>query len=210
MKGDALFVFNLKGIRNGVEMQISKAEMPGRDSRSPHAMGTMLLSALLVNFKIMNKSATFSACRKYRYTLWRCWEGLFWRPGYVMFIGLNPSTADETNDDPTIRRCIRYTRDWDYSGLCMTNLFAFRATSPDDMKAVDNPIGPDNNRTLIDMAEYAEVVVAAWGNDGAYRERGETVGKMIPNLSYLKLTKNGFPAHPLRLPKGLKPILWKE
>ena len=83
-----------------------------------------------------NKTATFSECRKYRYTLWRRWDGLF-ASGYAMFIGLNPSTADETNDDPTIRRCIGYARDWGYGGLCMTNLFAFRATLPKNMKAVD-------------------------------------------------------------------------
>lgn len=125
-----------------------------------------------------------------------------------MFIGLNPSTADATNDDPTIRRCIGYARDWGCDGLCMMNLFAFRATLPKDMKAAEDPVGPENDRTLIFMAEGAEVIVAAWGNNGRYMGRDEKVKAMIPQLHYLRLTKDGFPAHPLYLPKGLKPVLW--
>ncbi len=150
----------------------------------------------------MNKSATFSPCRKYRYMLWRHWGGLF-NHGCAMFIGLNPSTADEILDDPTIRRCIGYAHDWGYAELYMANIFAFRAILPKDMKAADDPIGPDNDQALVDMASLAGVIVAAWGNNGAYQGHGEAVRKMIPNLSYLKLTKNGSPAHPLYLPKGL-------
>lgn len=155
----------------------------------------------------MERSATFSPCRKYRYTLWRTWVDLF-ESGYAMFIGLNPSTADEIEDDPTVRRCIRYARDWGYSGLCMMNLFAFRATLPADMKAAQDPVGPNNERFLIDMSKYAGIVVAVWGVNGSYLGQDSRVQKMIPNLSHLKLTKNGFPGHPLYLPKGLKPIPW--
>ncbi len=127
-----------------------------------------------------------------------------------MFIGLNPSTADETNDDPTIRRCIGYARGWGYSGLCMTNLFAYRARFPKDMKACEDPIGPDNNRTLIKMAKNAGVLIAAWGIDGVYKGRDVEVRKMIPHLNYLSLTKDGFPGHPLFLPKGLRPMPWPK
>ncbi len=155
----------------------------------------------------MERSATFSHCRKYRYSLWRNWNGLF-ASGYAMFIGLNPSTANETNDDPTVRRCIGYAREWGYAGLCMMNLFAFRATSPEDMKAVEDPIGPDNEQALIDMAECAGVIVAAWGIHGTHLGQDDKVRKIIPNLSYLKLTKDGFPGHPLYLKKELKPISW--
>lgn len=126
-----------------------------------------------------------------------------------MFIGLNPSTADEKYDDPTIRRCIGYARDWGYAGLCMMNLFAFRATSPDDMRAAEDPVGPDNDRALIDMAEFAGVIVAAWGVHGTHLGRDEEVRKMIPELHYLQLTKEGIPGHPLYLAKRLKPILWR-
>ena len=80
-----------------------------------------------------------------------------------MFVGLNPSTADETNDDPTIRRCISFAQAWGYEGLCMTNLFAFRATEPSDMMKSPDPVGPENDQALINLAESAGVVVAAWG-----------------------------------------------
>jgi len=156
----------------------------------------------------MKKSAAFSQCRKYRYTLWRLWGGLF-SSGYAMFVGLNPSTADETNDDPTVRRCIRYARDWGYAGLCMTNIFAYRATLPDDMKEVIDPVGPDNNRALIDVSRHAKIVIAAWGVHGSHLGRDEEIRKMIPELYYLKLTKEGFPGHPLYLSKTLKPTSWK-
>lgn len=125
-----------------------------------------------------------------------------------MFIGLNPSTADEVINDPTIRRCIGYTKDWGYSNLCMMNLFAFRETLPILLKKAENPVGPDNDDALLTMAEKAEVVVAAWGNHGSYMGRDEEVKTMLSQLHYLRLTKEGFPNHPLYLPKELKPIPW--
>ena len=156
----------------------------------------------------MEKSAIFSPCRKYRYTLWRHWGGMF-VSGYAMFIGLNPSTADEKVDDPTIRRCIRYAKDWGYAGLCMTNLFAFRATLPEVMKAQVDPIGPDNDMYLLDMASDAEVIIAAWGVNGYYNGRDKEVIGLIKNLHHLGLSNNGYPRHPLYLKKDLKPVLWQ-
>ena len=147
--------------------------------------------------------ATFSPCRQYRYSLWRHWGDPV--GGYAMFVGLNPSTADETMDDPTIRRCIGFAKAWGYAGLCMTNLFAFRATQPADMKAAADPIGPDNNQTLLRMAQGAGVIVAAWGVDGAHLGRGDVVRGMLPNLHFLKLTQAGHPSHPLYLLKTLTP-----
>lgn len=154
----------------------------------------------------MIKSANFSECRTYRYALWRRWEED--HADYAMFVGLNPSTADETNDDPTIRRCIAYAKEWGYSGLCMTNIFAFRATDPDVMKAVNDPIGPENDRWLRKCAEGAGVVVAAWGTHGTHMQRASAVQRLLPMLSYLRLTKDGHPGHPLYLPKTLTPIAW--
>ncbi len=154
---------------------------------------------------LLSSSATFSACRKYRYTLWRNWGDLF-LDGYAMFIGLNPSTADETNDDPTIRRCAGYARDWGYAGFCMGNLFALRATSPAVMKAAKDPIGPDNDRALIGAAESAGVIIAAWGVHGTHLGRDKEIRRMIPRLNYLKMTKSGHPAHPLYLLRGLRPV----
>jgi hypothetical protein len=149
-------------------------------------------------------NAKFSDCRKYRYSLWRRWSDT--GRGYVMFIGLNPSTADETNDDPTIRRCIAFAKAWGYDALCMTNLFAFRATKPSDMMAVDNPVGVDNNQVLLDLSRSAAVIIAAWGANGTYLARDEEVKALLSNLCYLRLTKHGHPSHPLYLPSTLTPV----
>jgi len=123
-----------------------------------------------------------------------------------MFIGLNPSTADETEDDPTIKRCINYSKDWGYGGLCMVNLFAFRATSPSDMRASIEPIGSDNDEWIQKLSKEAGVIVAAWGNNGLYMGRSQNVVNMIPNLMCLKINKTGEPAHPLYQPGSATPI----
>ena len=154
----------------------------------------------------MERSATLSACRTYRYALWRRWG----RGDYAMFIGLNPSTADETNDDPTIRRCIGFARAWGYGALCMANLFAFRATQPADMKKATDPVGWENDHTLQTLARGAGVVVAAWGAHGTHKGRDQSVRLLVPDLHYLRLTKDGHPGHPLYLPADLKPQRWVQ
>ena len=127
-----------------------------------------------------------------------------------MFVGLNPSTAAESVDDPTIRRCVSFARDWGYTGLCMTNLFAFRATKPTDLFRASEPFGPDNDHHLLDAAQSAGVIVAAWGVAGVYRGRDEAVRELLPKMHYLKFTKDGHPAHPLYLPKTANPKPWKS
>jgi hypothetical protein len=124
-----------------------------------------------------------------------------------MFVGLNPSTADETSDDPTLTRCINFAKSWGYGGVCMANLFAFRATEPSVMKASDDPTGTENNKWLKKLAKDAALVVAAWGNDGSYLERSEQVKELLPNLYCLKLNKSGEPAHPLYQAAKLKPMV---
>lgn len=154
-------------------------------------------------------SAILSPCRTYRYELWRKWGDLFDAgAGYAMFVGLNPSTADETEDDPTIRRCIAFAKAWGYSALCMTNLFAFRATDPGDMMVAANPIGPGNDAHLTKCAAAAGIVVAAWGVNGTFMDRETKVRSLLPNLHYLRLTKAGNPGHPLYLPLNLRPVAW--
>lgn len=155
----------------------------------------------------MKRWAHFSPCRRYRYSLWREWGP---HTTYAMFVGLNPSTADETNDDPTVRRCIRFAQDWGYGALCMTNAFAFRATDPRVMKAESEPIGPENDFVLRQLAEHAGVVVAAWGAHGTHRGREAWLRLHLPGLHYLRLTKDGHPGHPLYLPADLKPQPWTE
>lgn len=150
----------------------------------------------------MITTATFSKCRKYRFALERIWDT---SKGYVMFIGLNPSTANETENDPTIIRCINFAKSWGYGGVCMTNLFAYCATQPDDMKAQNSPIGADNDMWLSKIAKDASVVVAAWGNDGAYLGRSKEVKNIIFDLHCLQLNQTGEPAHPLYLNAKLIP-----
>lgn len=132
------------------------------------------------------------------------------RQGLAMFIGLNPSTADETEDDPTIRRCIAFSKAWGYNGLCMSNLFAFRATDPAVMLAESDPIGPENDVHLLEMARRAGIVIAAWGMPGSHRGRDVAVRNLVPNLHYLRLTKDGHPGHPLYLPGSLTPVIWSR
>lgn len=155
---------------------------------------------------LKESNATFSPCRTYRYSLWRRWGTP--EQGYAMFIALNPSTADEVEDDNTVRRCIQFAKDWGYGALCMTNIFAFRATDPIVMKAHPEPIGQDTDAVLVAMAKNAGVVVAAWGNHGFHRGRGREVIALLPQLHCLKVTKAGQPSHPLYLSKALKPKLF--
>lgn len=162
----------------------------------------------------MKSRAEFSPCRRYRYTLWRWWGGLFAdghnSTNYVNFICLNPSTADETNDDPTVRRCINFARAWGYDGLCVTNIFAYRATLVSDMKAQPAPVGVANDQHLARIARNAALVVCAWGQHGQFLGRSEEVLKLIDGpLHYLRMGRTD-PWHPLYLPGDLKPIEWSE
>ena len=148
----------------------------------------------------MEKGAQFSDCRTYRYALWRTWEP---GNGHVMFIGLNPSTADETEDDPTIRRCIGFAKDLGYGGLDVLNLFAFRATNPKELMKAENPIGDKNNHFLQMYFDPTGFNIACWGTRGAYKDRGRKVIDMLgeDGLHCFGLTKNGQPKHPLYLSK---------
>lgn len=113
----------------------------------------------------MKRDATISECGRYRYDLGRTWV----EPGdaladtYCTFIMLNPSTADGTQDDPTICRCINFAKSWGMGGLMVVNLFAWRATKPDDLLRAADPIGPENDRYIDEACRMAQFVVAAWG-----------------------------------------------
>ena len=152
---------------------------------------------------LVNKNATFSDCRKYRYVISRTWDG---KKKTILFIGLNPSTADEQIDDPTIRRCINYAQNWGYGSLLMVNLFAYRATMPTELKKVKNPIGNDNDLHIKELIKKVDLTVAAWGNEGSLLNRDKEIKKIIPNLMCLKINKSGQPAHPLYQKKDLQLI----
>ena len=150
----------------------------------------------------MIKTAVFSPDRKYRYALWRIWDE---RKPVCMFIGLNPSTADEYNDDPTIRRCFGFAAGWGYGGFCMTNIYAYCSANPDVLQQVPNPAGlPENDDWLRYLAAYSGIVVACWSNYCYRHKRADEVAKLLQKLYCLGTTRVGQPRHPLYLPKGTK------
>ena len=153
--------------------------------------------------KLIDFGAKFSKCRKYRYTLWRTWDTS--KPK-IMFLGLNPSTADETNNDPTVTRCINYANSWGYGGMFMMNIFAFRTTYPVELKKTSNPIGKDNNRWIKKVSLSVDKSIGAWGNDGMFLHRSTDIKKIVKNLYCLKINSSGEPSHPLYLKATLKPI----
>lgn len=160
-----------------------------------------------------HNGAAFSEDRRHRYALWRyVGEPLQRFDGnYCMFIGLNPSTADETTNDPTIRRCMGYAKAWGYRMLVMCNMFAFRSTDPDQLliQHANDAIGPENDIYLETLAKGAALIVAAWGaNAKFYPLRVRTLRALLPELHYLRLTMEGHPSHPLYLPKDLTPQMW--
>ena len=143
----------------------------------------------------MEKGAIISDCEKYRYSLWRIWDKE--KPIFT-FIGLNPSTADHIQDDRTITRCINFAKSWGGGGIYMANLFAYRATDPQEMMSQEDPIGPDNDAYLNQLATESQKLIACWGNDGAFNERSTFVKHLLKDkLYYLKLNKSGEPGHPL-------------
>ncbi|RDD47988.1 MULTISPECIES: DUF1643 domain-containing protein [Gammaproteobacteria] len=143
----------------------------------------------------MKKSADISECQKYRYSLERVWDET--KP-LIGFIGLNPSTADHLEDDPTICRCINFAKLWGAGGIYMTNLFAYRATSPSDMFEQENSIGLENDKYLSQLSSKTSKTVVCWGNDGAHKNRANEVKKLLKgDLFCLAINKTGEPKHPL-------------
>jgi hypothetical protein len=126
---------------------------------------------------------------------------------------LNPSTADEAKLDPSCTRARVYAEKWGYGGLIVTNLFSFRETNPQKMKAAPDPIGPGNDAAILRAAKEAAIVVCAWGNHGAHNGRSSEVMDFLKNgkiaLHVLRLNGSGEPAHPLYLPGNLRPVSYQ-
>ena len=154
-------------------------------------------------------TAVYSDCERYRYSLTRVWDN---NGGKVLFVMLNPSTATEVQNDPTVERCERRARTLGFGGFRVTNIFAWHDTDPRNMKAATDPIGPDNDATLVDGVNWADSVIAAWGTHGAHLNRGADVavllGSMGQPLYHLGLSKHGHPKHPLYLPYTQQPEVW--
>ncbi len=167
-------------------------------------------------------SAEFSKCGLYRYTLGRWWSGIYGAKDFVNVIGLNPSTADLSHEDPTVRRMILFAKSWGYAGLMVTNIFAYRSTDPQKLYAElsgtmlgrgymvpEYIIGPDNNEYIQKVAKQAALVVCAWGVHGKLLDRGKQVIDMLTaseiELYCLGVTKENFPKHPLYVKGDTQP-----
>jgi hypothetical protein len=113
--------------------------------------------------------AVYSDCERYRYSLTRVWNDAGSR---ALFIMLNPSTATEVQNDPTVERCERRARALGFGAFRVLNIFAWRATDPRDMRAAADPVGPENDSAILDSLPWADSVVCAWGTHGAHLGRG--------------------------------------
>lgn len=157
----------------------------------------------------LGSSAFFSPCRTWRYLLRRKWNDR----QEVAFIMLNPSTADETQDDPTIRRCIGYAKTWGYGGLIVGNIFGLRSTDPKALLSAADPVGPHNDYWLANIG-FGTDTVCAWGAHGKLHGRGAKVLELLrlngAQPMALKLTGDGQPAHPLYLKGDLKPFRYED
>ena len=148
----------------------------------------------------MQREAIISKCSKYRYSLVREWNK---SKGKALFIMLNPSTADDKEDDKTIIRCINFAKDWGYGGLMVGNLFAYRTTYPKELFKTKNPEGKDNLKYIKKMIKAADLVICAWGNKQGMPPQ---YLRELSELHYLKLLDDGkTPGHPLTLEKDTKP-----
>jgi len=183
----------------------SKLEKP-RKTEKNNALEKFPVIIRENNTPEMKSGAEYSPCEQYRYRLWRIWDER--RPACA-FIGLNPSTATELVLDRTVTRCFRFAQGWGYGGLHMLNIFAYRATYPEDMYACADPVGGERADTaIVETVGACGLAVAAWGNHGLHLGRGEAVRALVPKLHALRITGGGFPSHPLYLPGNLKPRPW--
>ena len=166
-------------------------------------------------------AAEISLCGRYRFVLWRSWSNVGVPQKAVNFVMLNPSTADSTIDDPTIRRCIGYAKAWGYGGLIVTNLYPLRSTDPRALKTSEQPEGPlvgghlldrpflENDMHIKGSARHAKLVVCGWGNHGRGKAASRTLA-MIRDVGKtphcLGITSLNEPSHPLYLKGDLTPF----
>jgi hypothetical protein len=154
-------------------------------------------------------TALYSPCERYRYALTRTWDP---RGRRVLFVMLNPSTATEVQNDPTVERCERRARTLGFGAFRVCNIFAFRATDPKVMRAQADPVGPDNDAAIVEGADWADIVVCAWGTHGAHKGRGGAVEALLREtgkpLWHLGLSKAGHPKHPLYIGYAHLPEAW--
>jgi hypothetical protein len=173
-----------------------------------------MTQAVLVGFDVDDRGAVFSPCGRYRYRLWRATGApRDRRDRRVLWVMLNPSTADADRDDATIRRVIGFSRRWGYWRLDVCNLFAWRATDPAELTTVADPVGPENDGHIVQACETAADVILAWGGcmPPRFGNRPLAVLRLLNRpLHCLGRTQAGQPAHPLRLPNDLDTMPWEQ
>jgi hypothetical protein len=175
----------------------------------------MNLALPLESAPALRSWAIFSECRRWRYVLGREWDP---RGTSLVVIGHNPSTADETQDDPTIRRCINYAKRWGHGRYIMLNLCGWRDTDPNGLNALDDPTGPENDFHILEQVRRPGMVLAAWGTLAAkaknppVRARPERVLSLVSQFAdvhALKITGEGHPWHPLYCNGDVTPVLYR-
>ncbi|WP_273498097.1 DUF1643 domain-containing protein [Lentibacter algarum] len=154
-------------------------------------------------------TAVYSDCERYRYLLTRVWEPAGRK---ALFIMLNPSTATEVQNDPTVERCERRARTLGFGGFRVTNIFAWRDTDPKKMRAAAEPIGAENDAMIAQSCDWADQIIAAWGAHGEHLQRGVAMEALLRDMElpvfHLGLTKAGHPKHPLYIAYTQQPELW--
>ena len=158
-------------------------------------------------------SAWFSECRRYRYSLRRCFAGTVDTPPIkpIVFLMLNPSTADAFKLDPTIRRCVGFAQAWGYSDLIVANLFAIRETDSKKLRQNPERVGPANDAAIEIIGTLGCPIIAAWGAHPLAADRARDVLYFLrrPLLCLRKTEKTGAPEHPLYIPGDISPQPWE-
>lgn len=158
----------------------------------------------------LRSEALYSRCGTWRYRLTRRWG----TGRLVTFILLNPSTATERADDPTLARCVTRAQALGGGGVCVVNLFALRATDPRELRIHPDPVGPRTDNVLLRAARQAGMLICGWGNHGALLGRDAQVLSMLQStgvpLFHLGLTGSGQPRHPLYVRLDTAPIRWDD
>ena len=156
-----------------------------------------------------DSEAVYSDCERYRYTLTRVWmpDGR-----KALFIMLNPSTATEVQNDPTVERCECRARALGFGAFRVANIFAWRDTDPKAMRSAADPVGPANDASILESCGWADRIICAWGTHGSHLRRGAAVERLLRKtgrkLYTLGLSKEGHPKHPLYIAYAVQPIPW--
>ncbi|MBN8902782.1 MAG: DUF1643 domain-containing protein [Rhodospirillales bacterium] len=185
-----------------------RADAPSRRQHDPGGKVRLRVAADTVS------DAAFSADDRYRWWLERRWDGMpIGSGGLPVQIGMNPSTADIDCNDPTVAGCCDRARRWGYGGLVMLNAFGYRATRKEDLLAVDDPVGAENDATIRRFAAAAPLVVVGWGQPPqSLRGRGAAIARLLAEIGVqpmcFAINADGSPKHPLYVRRDAPLVPW--